>query len=1158
MQMRSICGLAALAVFSAAMAWSQEARGTILGRVTDPQNAVVTGATVQVTNLATGITMNLKSNEQGNFEAPFLLLGKYRVTAEATGFKRTVRDNIEVRVNDRLEVNLVLEVGAVTETVNVTAETPLLETTNASLGSVVDARRVADLPIAHGEPYALMAISGGVAFAGDPGLDRPFEPSHIANYSMGGSRGLKNELSIDGAPAGASSAGAGEVSASYVPPVDILGEMKVQTAAFDASVGQTEGGAVSMSIKSGGNDFHGTGYYYKMAPELFANNFFSNRTGQAKSDFSYNRWGGSLTGPVYIPKLYNGRNRTFITYGYEGIHETRPRGSVNTVPTEDERNGDFSALLKVGSNYQFYDPSTRRAVSGGRFQEDPLPGNIVPSSRISPIAKNILKYYSMPNTPGTKDGTNNLVQPNLPEAITYYTHTWRVDHNISDRHRVFGRASWYNRASTYSDHFHNISTGEWFWFHSLNGALDDVYTFSPNLVMNVRYGYNRFIRDVNRNPQGLGFDLTSLGLPKSWNDAIPKDIRRFPYINISGYYGTNGTVLFRPQDTHDFNLQFDHIRGNHNMKFGAQYRIYYKNQINPDISSTGQLAFSDSYTRGPLDNASSAPIGGGLVSFLLGIPTGGGVDRRSSFADESNVWAFFYQDDWKLTRKLTVSLGLRYEVEGPLAERWNRSVRGFDPTAALSVTAQAQAAYAKNPTPEVAAGQFKVQGGLLYAGVNGQSRNLWDRDGNNFMPRIGLAYSLTPKTVLRAGYGIFYTSMGIRRGDVIQTGFSYTTSLVPTLDSGLTFISSLANPFPNGITEAPGASQGVNTYLGQNISFFNTKLATPYMQRWQFGLQRELPGRVVLEATYMGNRGTKLETTRNLNGTQLEYLSTSPVRDQGRINYLTTNMPNPFAGLLPGTGRNGANIGRSGLLSAYPQFGTVSTTTNQGYSWYHSLQMKVDKRMARGFTVQGTYTWSKFMEAIAYLNDMDPMPSRAISEQDFPHRFSASGILELPFGKGHRLFSTAPRGVNALISGWQLQGIYAWQMGAALGFGNALFYGNIKDIALSSGERSIEHWFNTSSFETVSSKALSNNVRTFPLRFASVRGPGTNNIDLSAIKNTRITEKLKLQFRAESMNALNHPQFANPNTTTTSTAFGTISATRGYPRRIQLAIKAMF
>ncbi len=1139
-------------------AWSQEARGTILGRVTDPQDAVVPNAAVKVSNLATGLTSSLTSNEQGNYLAPYLPLGQYRITAEARGFKRTVRDVVEVRLNDRLEVNLVLQVGEVTETVTVAAETPLLETATASTGQVVDARRVAQLPIPHGEPYALIGSTTGAAFTGDPALDRPFEPSHIANYAMGGARGLRNELTLDGAPAGASTANPREVSASFVPPIDIVAEMKVQTAAFDASVGQTEGGAVSLSLKSGSNQFHGTAYYNKLAPELNANLFFANRNAQPIADFDYNRWGASATGPVLLPKIYDGHNRTFYMYGYEGIKETRPRGSVLTVPTAVQKTGDLSGLLRLGAKYQIYDPFTRTAAAAGRFQELPIPGNVIPANRISPIATNSLKFYKEPNVAGTVDGGNNLSQPNLPEVADYYTHTWRLDHNVTQNWRTFGRVNWYNRASTYSNHFGNISTGEHFWFHSVGAAFDHVYTINPTLVMNLRYGYNRFIRHISRNPASLGFDLTSLGLPKSYNDSIPPDLRRFPHFNPSGYYATNGSILWRPQDTHQYIAAFDKVSGSHALKFGAEFRLYTKNQINPDINSTGQIAFNETYTRGPLDNSPIAPRGQGLASMLLGVTTGGGVERRASLAERNTMWAFHFQDDWKITRKLMLILGLRYEVESPLQERYNRTVRGFDPAASLAIAAQAQANYARNPTPEVPAAQFRVAGGVTFAGIGGQREGVWNRDANNFMPRLGLAYQLNPKTVIRGGYGVFFSFMGVRRGDVIQTGYSFTTNLVPTLDSGLTFIANLANPFPTGVTEPPGASLGAATFLGQDITFFEPNVLTPYGQRWQFSIQRELPGRIVLETTYMGNRGTKIEVNRNLNAVPLQYLSTSPARDDVRNSYLTQNLPNPFVSLLPGTGRNGTNVGRSALLVAYPQFTGVTVNNNQGYSTYHAFSLELDKRFSRGYTVQAGYTFSKFMEATGYLNGADQGPAYTISDQDIPHRLSMSFIYELPFGKGKSLLSSAPRGLSAIISGWQVQGIHVRQMGQALGFGNMLFYGDIKSIALPRDQRTIDRWFDTSKFERSTTRALVNNARVAPLRYSGIRGPGGNNWDLSAIKYTNINERFKVEIRGEFLNAFNHPLFANPSTDQYNTAFGTIVNTRGYARRIQLGIKLIY
>ncbi|MGH9673773.1 MAG: hypothetical protein ACRD44_11390, partial [Bryobacteraceae bacterium] len=783
----------------------------------------------------------------------------------------------------------------------------------------------------------------------------------------------------------------------------------------------------------------------------------------------------------------------------------------------------------------------------------------IPANRISPIATNILKFYKEPNVAGTADGGNNLTQPNLPEKAGYYTHTWRLDHNFTQKWRTFGRVNWYNRGSTYSDHFGNIATGEWFWFHSVGGAFDHVYTIDPTTVLNLRYGYNRFIRHISRNPLSERFDLTTLGFPQSYNDAVPADVRRFPHININGYYATNGSILWRPQDTHEYAAAVDKIMGSHSLKFGATFRIYTKNQIDPNINSTGQLIFDTTYTRGPLDNSPAAPRGQGLAALLLGVlSNGGGIERRATFAEHNNMWAFHVQDDWKVTRKLSLTLGLRYEVESPLQERLNRTVRGFDPAAALSITNAARANYALSPTPEVPVSAFTVLGGLTFAGVGGQPESVWNRDGNNIMPRVGFAYSWNDKTVIRAGYGIFYSFMGVRRGDVIQSGFSYTTPVVATLDSGLSFRANIANPFPAGAIEPPGAGLGVNTFLGQGVSFFEPNVKTPYGQRWQFSIQRELPWKMVLETSYIGNTGRQIEINRDLNATPLQYLSTSLSRDQPRIDYLGQNIPNPFRNLVPDApGRNGANIARSGLFGQYPQFTGVTLNTNQGYSTYHSFGIDIDKRFSHGFTIQGGFTFSKFLEATTFLNGGDAMPHYSISDQDYPKRLSLSYIYELPAGRG-RAWSPSSRVVHAFVGGWQVQGVHVTQSGPALGFGNMLLYGTIQDIALPSDQRTIDRWFNTSVFERSNTRSLASNVRTASLRFAGIRGPRPSNWDLSLLKNSYITEKMNIQIRGEFLNAFNHPFFAAPNTDQYNTAFGTIVNTRGYARRVQLGIKLIY
>lgn len=1162
-----LCSLLAIT----ATASAQEARGAVVGRVTDASGAVIPGTTVEVIHVAMGTRLSLTTSEDGFYQATFLIPGTYRIEASRTGFKKLVRDGIEVRVNDRLEVNLALEVGAAEQSITVTEEAPLLNTVSGSIGTVIDSRRVADLPVAHGNPYQLIGLAGGVSFTRDARLDRPFEPTHIVGYSMDGTRANRSDVTLDGAPSTAT-AGNGEVIASYVPPPDIVAEFKVQTATFDASFGQTEGGVTNISMKSGTNNFHGTAYYTKMAPELFANDFFANANGIARPDFNYNRWGGTIGGPIRVPKLYDGRNKTFFMYGYEGIHESRPRNNgTPTVASPDMKAGNFSALLANGGPaFQIYNPFTRRSAAGGRFQQDPFPGNIIPASLINPVAGNIQEYFADPLTAGNADGSNNFRNPSLQESIEYGTHSLRVDQVMGDKQRLFGRISWYDRDSNYNNYFGNLATGNWFQFVSRSAVLDDVITLTPTWVLNVRYGYNRFIRATFPNPEAVGFDISTLGFPKAYADAIPTSVRQFPRIDIAGYQGTGIGGEWRPNDLHSFNASAQNMRGKHFLKFGTEFRSYRETRRLQANDQVGRFNFDTTWTRGPLDNSPGAPgsYGQSYAAFLLGLPSASNsyFAWQADYAEQSTSWGFFVHDDWKVTPRLSLNLGIRYEFETGLTERYNRTVKGFDTSYVQPFEAQAQANYAKNPTPEVPAGQFFTRGGLTFAGLGGLDRAAFNTPKDNIMPRIGFSYMLGSKgkTVLRGGYGIFYGFLGQRRGDVIQTGFSQNTVFVPTLNNGLTFAGTLSNPFPNGLLQPKGAADGPQTYVGQSVSFFHQDTLNSYMQRWQLGLQHELSGGWLIEGSYVGNRGTHIEIGQALNFTPLEYLSTSPFRDQATIDYLSRNVPNPLAGLLPSSASGtlrAANIGRERLLREYPHFDGVNVSRFDGYSWYHSMQLGLEKRFSQGYTFSASYTWSKFMQATALLNAADPLPVEAISDLDRPHRFTLSGVWELPFGKGRRFGTDVNGFANALIGGWQLNGIYQYQTGSPLNWGNIIFTGNISDIPLPSSERSPAQWFNTNAgFEKAAARQLDRNVRTFPLRFSGLRTDNINNYDLSVIKNNRIRESMNFQLRFEFLNAMNHPLFPAPNTTPTQAAFGKIQPSNqaNYPRRIQLGARFVF
>lgn len=1153
----SLFRVAIAMALSALFCYGQESRGTILGRVLDSSGAVVPGANVHAKNVATNTVVSSVANEAGNYEMPYLVPGTYQVTAELSGFKTAVRDGIQIRINDRLVLDFTLEVGNVTESVVVRGETPLLESARASMGSIVDQHRVTELPVKGGNPLYLIRSAPGVGPTSRGNGQNPFDRGVSNITNVNGTKGASNEVRLDGVT------NQSGTYVSYSPQADLVQEYKIHTAGYDAALGHAAGAIFDISIKSGTNTPHGTAYYFDS--RIQANLWFANKwlydpkTGpitdekraKANPGRMNQRLGFTFTGPVYLPRLYDGRNKTFFSYGWEPrVYESIPGTFTGTVPTEAERQGDFSGLLKLGSQYQIYDPATiAPAATAGRFSRQPLPGNIVPASRINPIAKELLKYWSMPNAAGTADSRQNYFRNRPTTQGPWSSHLVRIDQNFTERHRMFFR---FNTFGMYFGHNYNMPTiafGDRNPVRGYGGLIDDVLVLTPQLLLDLRYGVNYHRNVLQRNSQG--FDLLSLGLPQNLVGEIrtrsnPAGIA-FPLVSVDGGAFTNlGADGGSAQRTFYQTLSgtATRITGNHSIRAGGEFRVN-RETGNSFGNVAPRLDFSCTWTRGPVDNSPCAPIGQGMASMLLGLPSGGQIDINATRAQQSTFTAAFVHDDWRVTPRLTLNLGLRYEYEGAITERFNRSVRGFDFQTPSPVEQQVRAQYALAPIPEIAPSAFRVLGGLTFAGANGQPRALWNPDKNNVAPRVGLAFRIARQTVMRAGYGIFYDPQGVERQSVFQTGFSQSTSLIPSRDNGLSFRATLSNPFPDGLLMPAGASGGLGTFLGRGVTYFNERMPNPYMQRWSLSLQQQLPQRFVLEAAYVGNRGTKLAATRTLNPTPRQYLSTSPVRDQTTIDYLSTQVKNPFAGIpeFAGTGLGGANVARSALLVSNPQFTGISVKMPTGFTWYHSLQVSAVRRFANGFTLNSAWTWAKWMEAVSYLNATDSIPEKVISNQNYPHRFVVNAIYQLPIGRGKRLFTNARGLLNQVIGGWQIESTYESRSGNPLGFGNVIFYGDLKNIPLPVAQRSVERWFNTNAgFERDSRKQLGSNIRTFSSRFNNVRGAGLNYFDSALTRHFAIREGMRAEFRFEAYNTLNHVQFGNPNMSPTSTAFGTVTS----------------
>jgi hypothetical protein len=1122
---------------------AQEFRSTLSGLVLDPQGAVIPNVKIQVVETSTGARAEAIAGSTGEYTIPFLAPGSYRLTAEAPGFKRYVQEGIQVGSNQRLTQNITLQIGQIADAVTVTADVTLLSTTSASVGQSITTNQVENMPMNGRTPLVLAQLAFGVTPNADPRFTRPFDNAGPSGFSMGGGQGQTNELLIDGSPDMTRNR-----RVAYNPPVDTVQEIKVEVFQSDAAYGNTSGGTVNVVMKGGTNEFHGTAYLFNQVSALKATPFFTNAAGQTKPVTRFNQYGITAGGPVLIPRLLNGKNKLFWFFAWEGIKQSEPEPTFSTVPTQAQRGGDFSGLLALGAAYQIYDPLTG-VREGTRIRRQPFAGNRIEPSRISPIARNILSYIPLPNAPGAADGSNNYFN-NAVRSDDFASYMGRLDYNWSDRHKIFGNFRTNDRLENRGNRFSNIVTGNFLTRINYGATVDDVYTFTPTLVLNTRANWTRFIEGNDR--PHAGFDPTSLGLPTYIAGNATKLV--FPRIDFGGLYTDFGDSAGdrTPFDSFQLFSALTKIWNRHSFKFGADLREL-RESSNSFGNSTGQFNFDRQWTRGPLDNAPNAPIGQDLAALLLGFPTGGHYDVNTARTQKANYYAFFFQDDWRVRQNLTLNLGVRYEYETGTTERFDRTLVGFDPNAQLSITNAARAAYAANPNPLLPASNFNPVGGVIFA--NSSRRNIYDTYPAAFSPRLGFAWTpgaLGGKTVIRGGAGIFYS--GIGTFGIQQPGFNQRTPLAADVNQFLSPVATLANPFPDGIRQPVGSAQGVNTFLGQNVTTVAMKVGQPRVWRWTFNIQRELARDVVVEAGYIGSRGSHLpEDTLDVNFFPREFLSTSPVRDNPNINRLTALTPNPFAGLLPGTGLNGTSIAIEQLLRQYPQFsgngGVRLEARTVGQSIFHMLQTRVEKRFSNGFNLLANFQWSKMIEQTGRLNIQDPFLHRRIAGEDRTLRFVASGSYALPFGRGKAFLSGAGPWTERLIGGWQINAIYNTQSGAPVGWGNVIYYGG----DLKWNARGVNDAFDTTRFERNPSLQLDRNLRTFSQAFNTYRSDIINNLDVSIFKDILIVERVSFQLRAESFNATNRTSFNAPDVGPTSGNFGRITSAANLPRTIQLA-----
>ncbi len=1071
-----------------------------------------------------------------------------------------------MRTGDRLRSDVQLEVGNLSESVQVTTEAPVLESATGTVGQVLSGKEAAELPLRGGSLAWLYSLAPGVVQPSLP-AGGPWNIDQASEASAAGAGRRSFDFNVDGV---SNNAYGGRTA--FVPPPEMVQEIKIDTVNYDAAIGHSLGGSVNVSLKSGTNELHGIWSASIARGPMVTRNFFTNRfifdptTGPITQDkinqyTPKDRWfrtSGSVGGPLVIPKLYDGRNKTFWMFGFQLHDRAQPVNNPQTVPDEAQRSGNFASLLRIGSQYQIFDPSSARLVSG-RITRDPFPGNVIPAARIDRTAQALLKYWPTPNTRGTADGLQNYAVT-VPRVQRLIQPIVRLDHNFSEKHRMFARWS-HSEFNGQFDRFVPDSDvrGRLRQRPHRGAAIDNVFVLSPSMVFDVRYGFTWF-REVQAFVN-QGWNLSEFGFSDNIIRAMNPQGVTFPQLQVQGLMqlGNDGGFQ-RTNYTHTLLNVLNWTKRNHSVRFGADLRLSFENSIDY-LNASPQMSFDTAYTRGPLDNSPAAPIGQGFASFLLGIPTSGRVDLNDSRAESSSFWSFFAQDDWRVRGNLTLNFGLRYEVEVPTVERFNRTTLDFDFATPNPIEAAARAQYVQTPIPEIAPAAFRTLGGPTFGGRNGLGRRVRNADYRTLMPRFGFAWQPTKKSVVRGGFGMYFGLLGAQFTDVSQPGFNQRTNVVPSLDGGLTLAASVSNPFPSGIEQPLGSRGGLTTFAGRSPGFFTLDGRRPSTQRWSLSYQFQPANRTVVEIGYIGSRSSRLRVPTEFNPVPAQYLSTSPVRDQPGIDFLNAQVTNPFRGIdaFAGTALQTARVtARSTLLRPRPHFAGLSESMPAGMSWYHGMTLQLQRRFTSGVQFQANYTWSKTMEAIQYLNDVDSLPLHTVSDLDRPHRFVGSGLAELPFGRGKKFGGTMHSWLDAALGGWQVQAIYQWQSGPPLEWGNVIYTGLF--TAIESQSPSIQRWFNTGGFNRDARQALANNLRTFPLRISSARAAGLNNWDIGLFKSFKLSERVRLQLRADAEGAMNSPHFNPPNLNPVSTLFGSVTATQTGEgeRRIFTGVRVTF
>ncbi len=1188
---RIVCSALMLLAFVASL-FAQDFRATVTGIVSDQNGAAIPNATIKAINVETNETKEAKTSAGGHYTLPYLNPGTYNVEVTAGGFQTLRREQIVLRVADKLNLPLEMTVGKVSETVTVAGQQEVVESGSADRGLVFDPIKVQELPLNGRQTYMLLPLTPGVIFTqevfGPTGFSGTRGWDVNSSYKINGARTGQNLFLLNGAPIS-------DRNGNWLvaPNVEAVQEFKVMTNTYDAQYGRFGGGVVNTTLKSGTKSWNGDVFDYFRNAVFDANYFQNNRTGQPRPKHNQHQYGGVMGGPVR-------KDKDFIFGSFEGWIERIGFPTLQSVPPELLRDGQHFTDFGI----TIYDPASTHVcgtkpnetaafctVNGTRrtFVRDPFPNNVIPSTRLSSIGQKLVAYYPKPSSGVERNLNNNFVNGGNVGRYKYYQPMARWDHNFSERDKfhfvfTFQHGQEYRDSTGFGPPAGSGDVGS--QRTDQNYILSWTHLLSATAVLDVRGSFGRFTSFF---PRYTDFSLTAQAVGMAGMIHAPSStLTTVPRIQMGDFttlFAAAGSSLFTWSTDNQWNLapSLTLSRGRHTLRTGFEFHYYLAASDNPGYAN-GSFNFTSGWTQQFPDVRRNAFDGSSVASLLLGTPASGFIDWNDSAYRTRPYYGVYLQDDWKVSQRLTLNLGLRYDVQIPWKERFNRVTRGFDTTtknpysdqvianwrsiqASWTACAGGDATKCASGITPARAAQYpypappsQLTGGFLFAGTGGQPERQYDTDWTNIAPRIGVAWKITEKTVLRAGAGVYYQAP-TQTGVVV--GFNQSTPYTSSLDgqtpsAGLTGPYSLVNPFPNGLAPASGASLGLSTSVGNGVSYDPAHFKIPRTYQYSFGFQRELPKGILVEASFAGNYQVYINFGYNHNRWSLAD-NTTGFNDN---TFLNLTVPNPFFGILPitsGLGSSGTTS-RQNLLRPDPIFTDITNNLIQkGHYRSDAFQLKVEKRVLGGgnkgiLTFGLAYTLAKAYEQNHRLNDWNTAegPIYELDNTDKTHNLSFHGVWDLPFGKNRHIPVSNPV-VAAFARDWTFDWILQYVNGYPVGWPNL----RNNCATWKATKQDEDHWFNND--KSCYTQFPTFNVRTVPDRFPDIRNPAKPQLNLALNRSFPFKERYRFLLRWEVFNVTNTVIRPGPDTNFTSTTFGQLPKIQNnFPRVMQVAAKFYF